>query len=270
MSVVPTGRKPMEAIWTRLIIEPVAGRVIRLLVPWPAATPNRVTVVAGLLALCSAAAFGTGHLVVGAIVFQVRFLVDCLDGRLARIRGTATAWGGALDLIADVVGITLNYAALATYLVAADAAPPLLLTAVVASNGVYVWTLSQRKSIPGGGQHDWSREAVTGTGGGGSPRARLVRFMARHGMVPTPYAVEIEACALTLAPLSVLLMPAGQTYTIAVAGLWLASVFYVVASALNVYRTWRLTSAIDLAEVRRRDRAPAPGSGEKAAPHRTR
>ncbi|WP_020576107.1 CDP-alcohol phosphatidyltransferase family protein [Actinopolymorpha alba] len=246
-----TGRKPLEAIWTRLVIDPVADRVVRLLVRRLWVTPNRVTLAAGFLAVCAAVAFGTGQLVVGAVAFQLRFLVDCLDGRLARLRGTATTWGGALDLIVDVVGITLSYAALATYVVNAGAAPPVLASAVIATSGVYMWTLTHRKSLPGGSQHDWLGEAAVegGTPASRSFRGRIVQAMARHGMVPTPYAVEVEACVLTLAPLSVLVVP-GHALAVVVACLWGATGFYVLASALNVYRTWRCADALDARHVR--------------------
>lgn len=238
-----TGSKAQEAIWTRLVIDPPADLLVRSLVRVPWVTPNRVTAVAGLLALASALSFARGWLVVGAVLFQVRFLVDCLDGRLARIRGVSTLWGASLDLVVDVVGIAVCYAALAWYVVASDAAGPALIAALVAGNGLYVWTLAHRKSLPGGAQRDWLA-AGSSAAVAPSPTAwgRYVAFMARRGMVPTPYAVELEALALTVLPLV-----AGLTGALwlAVAGLWAATAFYGVASALNVYRTWRLTSGLE-------------------------
>lgn len=248
-----SGSKSLEAIWTRLVIDPPADRLVRPLARLPWVTPNRITLAAGLLALASAAAFVTGQLVLGAVLFQLRFLVDCLDGRLARIRGTATVWGASFDLAVDVVGISLNYAALASYLVGAGDADPLLLAGIVTANGLYLWTLAHRKSLPGGGQHDWiatgSRQAELGSNA--SLWGRYVARMARWGMVPTPYAVEVEALALTLLPLGAAL--AGVSWPV-VWGLWLATAFYVVASLLNIYRTWRLASALDRERADSRER----------------
>ena len=49
----------------------------------------------------------------GAVLFEVRFLVDCLDGKVARARGLTSARGAAFDLATDVVTITLAYSAIA-------------------------------------------------------------------------------------------------------------------------------------------------------------
>lgn len=243
------GGKPLEAIWTRLVIDPPADRLIRPLAKLSWITPNRITFAAGLLALASAGAFVAGQLAFAAVLFQLRFLVDCLDGRLARIRGTATVWGASFDLAVDVVGISLNYAALASYLVSTDAADPLLIAGIVTANGLHLWTLAHRKSLPGGAQHDWletgNRQAELGERA--SLSGRYVAMMARHGMVPTPYAVEMEALALTLLPLGAALT---STEWPVVWGLWLATAFYAAASLLNIYRTWRLASALDRAAVR--------------------
>lgn len=238
-----TGSKAQEAIWTRLVIDPPAGFLVRPLARLPWVTPNRITMLAGLLALGSALSFARGWLVAGAVLFQVRFLVDCLDGRLARIRGTSTLWGASLDLAVDVAGIAVCYAALAWYVVSSGAAGPELIAALVAGNGLYVWTLAHRKSLPGGAQRDWLAEGESVTlAARPSAWGRYVAFMARRGMVPTPYAVELEALALTLLPLAAGLF--GGLWLV-VAGLWAATAFYGVASALNIYRTWRLTSGLE-------------------------
>lgn len=238
-----TGSKAQEAIWTRLVIDPPAGWLVRPLARLPWVTPNRITALAGVLALGSALSFARGWLVVGAVLFQVRFLVDCLDGRLARVRGTSTLWGASLDLVVDVGGIAVCYAALAWHVVSAGAAGPALIATLLAGNGLYVWTLAHRKSLPGGAQRDWlaAGESVSEAP---APTAwgRYVAFMARRGMVPTPYAVEVEALALTLLPLAAGIV--GEAW-FAVAGLWAATAFYGVASALNIYRTWRLTSGLE-------------------------
>jgi len=270
--------KAQDAIWTRVVIDPVADRVVPRLARIGWVTPNRVTAVAGLLAVAACWAFLSGHLVLAGVLFQLRFFVDCLDGKLARLQGTSSRWGASWDLIVDVVGITCAYAAAGHHVVATGASGPLLLAGLLVGNGLYVWTLAHRKSLPGGGQHDWVADAEryeaarrlqqagddpadgqaeeasappTGVGTGGlSLWQRYVAFMARRGMVPTPYAVEVEAFALTLVPLAAGLT--GEPALLA-AGLWCATAFYVVATLLNVYRIQRLATAWDRAPVSQED-----------------
>lgn len=263
-----SGRKPLEAIWTRLAIDPVADRLAGLLVRYPTVTPNRVTLVAGLLAVGSAAAFLGEHFLLGGLLFQLRFLVDCVDGRLARIRGAGTRWGAALDVFVDTAGVLLCFAALGTALVARDSAGPLVLSLVLLGCGLYAWTLAYRKSLPGGGPKDWlataetesemsdgrsaegsAEPAVEPSTGQSEPRSglralpgRWVRAQARRGMVPTPYAVELELLSLTLLPLT-------GWAPACVAGLWIAVAFYAAATSLNVVRIRRLTVPADVREA---------------------
>lgn len=239
-----TGTKPLEAIWTRLVIDPIADRIVARIVDVPRITPNRITLFAGVLAIGAAMAFWTGQVLLGGVLFQVRFLVDCLDGRLARVRGTATTVGASLDLVVDTLGILLCYWALTSHLAANAAASPLLPGTLVALFGAYAWTLAHRKSLPGGGQHDWLRAGAVERPSG--LRQRYVAAMARRGMVPTPYALEIETLALTLVPVvAVLLLPGAEWHLPVTLTLWCACAFYFVASILNVTRTHRLAARID-------------------------
>lgn len=245
------GTKPLEAIWTRLVIDPIADRIVARIVDVRPITPNRITAFAGVLAIGAALALLTGRVVLGGVLFQLRFLVDCLDGRLARVRGTSTTWGGALDLMVDTLGIVACYLALSSHLAVNGASSPLLPGVLAALYGTYAWTLAYRKSLPGGGQHNWlragARERPTGL------RGRYVSAMARRGMVPTPYALEVETLALTIVPVvAALVAPGDGWYGPVVAMLWLAGAFYLAASALNVVRIHRLARGIDAGRTPRR------------------
>lgn len=235
-----TGRKSLDAIWTRIAIDPVADRLAGWLRRFDRITPNRVTVLAGLLALAAAAAFLWGWYALGGVLFQLRFLVDCVDGRLARLRGTTSSWGAALDVFVDTAGVLLCFAALGSSVVAEDAAGPVLPALVLTGCGLYSWTLGYRKSLAGGGQRDWLATGASVSAGAGL-RSRWVAAMAGRGMVPTPYAVELELLTLTLLPLT------GSALA-CVLGLWIAVLFYAAATALNVLRIRRLTVRADLQE----------------------
>jgi len=244
VSDTTTGAKPLEAWWTRWVVDPVADRIVRRIAHIEWVTPNRITATAGVLVLAAAAAFATGRPVLGGLVFQLRFLVDCLDGRLARVRGAATTWGAALDVLVDTLGIAACYLALAGHLGNVGAAASWLPGVLAALYGAYAWTLAQRKALPGGGQHNWLRTsedpAPTGL------RSRYVAAMARRGVVPTPYALEVETLALTLVPvISGAVLPDAEWRTPVAFMLWCACGFYVVATALNVVRTHRLAAGID-------------------------
>lgn len=66
-------------------------------------TPDAVTLVGLGVGLAAIGAVAGGALAVGLGLFLLNRLVDGLDGALARAHGGSSAWGGMLDLVADVI-----------------------------------------------------------------------------------------------------------------------------------------------------------------------
>ncbi|MCX5068874.1 CDP-alcohol phosphatidyltransferase family protein [Micromonospora lupini] len=78
-------------------------------------TPTGVTVISVLFALAAAVLFGVGGrpaLVGGAVLLYLGFVLDCVDGQLARYTRHFSAWGGWLDTMADRAKEYLVYAGL--------------------------------------------------------------------------------------------------------------------------------------------------------------
>ncbi|MFI5926340.1 DUF5941 domain-containing protein [Micromonospora sp. NPDC051543] len=78
-------------------------------------TPTGVTVISVLFALGAAVLFGVGGrlaLVSGAVLLYLGFVLDCVDGQLARYTRHFSAWGGWLDTMADRAKEYLVYAGL--------------------------------------------------------------------------------------------------------------------------------------------------------------
>ncbi|MFD0854180.1 CDP-alcohol phosphatidyltransferase family protein, partial [Actinomadura adrarensis] len=96
--------KRRDAWWTVLLVDPVAIRITRVLANRTSITPSQITIVAFLLGLGSAACFlqgTTGYLIAGAVLYHVGFILDCCDGKIARLKGLGTPFGGWLDFMFD-------------------------------------------------------------------------------------------------------------------------------------------------------------------------
>src|SRR4051794_33002149 len=100
--------KGRDAFWTVFVVDPVVVPLVRRLVAYPRVTPNRLTLASVLLATGSAVAFAFDRLVVGAIVVQLAFWLDCMDGKLASARRQPNPLGGLFDEIADALRIAMN------------------------------------------------------------------------------------------------------------------------------------------------------------------
>jgi len=88
---------------------------------WTRITPNQVTWSALVLGLGAAACFaaggsggsgGWGWLVLGAVLYHFSFVLDCMDGKLARLTGTGSLFGEWLDFVFDRVRILVCAVAL--------------------------------------------------------------------------------------------------------------------------------------------------------------
>jgi len=92
--------------WTEYVCRPPAAIFVYLL-RGTAITPNQVTFLATFVALGSAALFvvlpGWRGAVIAACVFELSFVLDCVDGQLARIRKQASAIGHHLDFLMDEI-----------------------------------------------------------------------------------------------------------------------------------------------------------------------
>jgi len=96
--------KRRDAWWTVWLVDPLASRLVWLVAPWRWVTPNRLTTGAFVVGIGSAVAFwqGTyGWLLVGALLFHLSFVLDCMDGKVARLNGTGSVFGAWLDYVFD-------------------------------------------------------------------------------------------------------------------------------------------------------------------------
>jgi phosphatidylglycerophosphate synthase len=100
--------KSRDAWWTVVLVDPVAVHLVRWVAPYPWITPNRISVFAFVLGLGAAACFAVADpvsLVIGALLFHVAFVADCVDGKVARLNGTGTAFGAWLDYMLDRIRV---------------------------------------------------------------------------------------------------------------------------------------------------------------------
>ncbi|MGH2748840.1 MAG: CDP-alcohol phosphatidyltransferase family protein [Actinomycetota bacterium] len=101
---VPPGAKKRDYWWTVFFTDPIALPLVRLLARRKWFTPDQISVVALIMGLAVGPVFALGTrtaLVAGGVLFYVTFVVDCIDGKLARALEITSPRGAALDRISD-------------------------------------------------------------------------------------------------------------------------------------------------------------------------
>jgi phosphatidylglycerophosphate synthase len=86
---------------------PLAGVLVNVIKDW-SITPNQVTGLSALSSLFAGIAIGLAYYLpwlsaVGGVLLFISIILDCADGQLARVRGTFSEIGRALDGLADGV-----------------------------------------------------------------------------------------------------------------------------------------------------------------------
>ncbi|MCQ8194549.1 CDP-alcohol phosphatidyltransferase family protein [Streptomyces rugosispiralis] len=107
--------KKRDAWWTVMLVDPVATPLVRWIARYTRATPNQLTWGAFLVGLGSAACFAQGDwrwLLLGAVLYHVSFIFDCMDGKLARLTGTGSVFGAWLDFVFDRIRVLVCSVAL--------------------------------------------------------------------------------------------------------------------------------------------------------------
>ncbi|MEU9186790.1 CDP-alcohol phosphatidyltransferase family protein [Streptomyces sp. NPDC048484] len=102
--------KKRDAWWTVLLVDPVATPLVRLTAKYTRITPNQITWGAFLLGLVSSAFFALGDwrwLIAGAFVYHLSFILDCMDGKVARLTGQGSVFGAWLDFVFDRIRVAV-------------------------------------------------------------------------------------------------------------------------------------------------------------------
>jgi phosphatidylglycerophosphate synthase len=107
--------KSVDGFFTTFFVSPYSKYIAR----WAARrgiTPNAVTITSAVIGVLAAAAFATGERwgqIAGAVLLQVSFTTDCVDGQLARYTQNFSKFGAWLDSTFDRAKEWAVYAGLA-------------------------------------------------------------------------------------------------------------------------------------------------------------
>lgn len=220
------GAKRRDYWWTVLFTDPVALPLVRLLERRRWLSPDQVTALATFVGLAVGPAFalGTrGALVAGAILFQVSFVLDCVDGKLARALGRTGPRGAALDRISDGARRASATVGLLAWLWREGPVQDIWFGIAYAVAAYYFLELSgseapiEKTTRP--------VEAVAGT----QTRGRWAGVLARRRLLPNPGMPDVQALVFVIGPLTGLVVGA----------LVLGTVMVLAGILVSVYRRTR-------------------------------
>lgn len=109
-------RKSPDLFWNWAVCRPIAALLLSG-IHTTRVTPNQITLLSAGVAFAAAALFasvpGYAGLIAGALLLEASYVLDCADGMLARLRGTASDAGHLLDFLMDEIKAFVVLAAVA-------------------------------------------------------------------------------------------------------------------------------------------------------------
>jgi phosphatidylglycerophosphate synthase len=154
LEVYQKTRKVPDLWWNAYVCRPIAAVLVAPLAG-TRVTPNQITLASFAVAVVAAGSFaalpGYPGLIVAVLVFEASYVLDCADGMLARLRGTASAAGHLLDFLMDELKAFLVLSAVAWRLFVERGDPAFLgfglLGLVCLASGVGMTTFLRRPEI---------------------------------------------------------------------------------------------------------------------------
>lgn len=98
--------KKNDGWWATIFAAPIANRILYFFSDMKGITPNHLTLVSLLLGILASYYFfihDTKAMIFGAILIQISFIFDCMDGQLARYSNSSSNLGAWLDRVSDRV-----------------------------------------------------------------------------------------------------------------------------------------------------------------------
>lgn len=239
--------KPLDAWWTVLFVDPVATRAIPVLAGLQWVTPTRVTLLAHVLGIVSAVLFATDDLLAGGLVFEMRFVLDCIDGKLARATGRSSLSGQLLDTVGDRVVFMANVVALGW----SRASVPMII--LVGAYPLLFHLMDTRKDLRARSGSTAPIERILGGTWG--------QALARRRLLPFPTSVDVEHLLLFIGPVA---WTAGIDLLTPL--LWLTAGYFVIEASRYSASILRLAAEVDranLSAIEGRAGPPSPLAPER-------
>jgi phosphatidylglycerophosphate synthase len=100
--------------WSSFVTSPIAIAINLVVVDWPFLTPNRITVLSFVTGLMAGVLILLGepvHFIIAAFLINLSHVLDCMDGQMAKYRGTSSRFGNYFDKVTDQIKIFVWFAA---------------------------------------------------------------------------------------------------------------------------------------------------------------
>ncbi len=220
------------SIISRLFMNRISMPFIYCFANFTKVTPNQITLIGFTFGLCAALSFYKSAFILGAMLFEISYLFDCIDGRLARLTGQTTKTGDMYDHILGqfIVLILILPLICHNFLLARPFQLFLLVVFLFLSPFNYFVNYFSKYTF----SQVYSTSLITDKNKGNSPFKKVHLFLKGKGMRSTPSDVEAIHLVFVIVPLVF------ANYKLANVFIMLAILIFLFDIVLAIYRNIQL------------------------------
>jgi phosphatidylglycerophosphate synthase len=202
VAIYRASKKKQDINWfTERVARPPAAIVVYLVKSTPI-TPNQVTFLSAFVAAAACAILvalpGWAALIAFAAIFEFSFVLDCVDGQLARLRKMASPLGHLLDFLMDELKAMLVFGCVAVRLWRETADDRLLIVGIAGlfclASGIALTSFMRRPEFGAKPPTEDGQPATTG--GRRGPIGMIVSAIEWPARVVVHYPQYIWICAV--------------------------------------------------------------------------
>jgi phosphatidylglycerophosphate synthase len=155
---IPPEKKKQDGLWTRWVLRPLSIPLSALALKF-SLSANGVSYISALFSIGGGVLFSLDGFVLplwGALALNFFSVMDCVDGNIARVKGTAGPWGGWADAVMGFIAYSSVFFATGVYLYRRTLWWPFLLVAGLTSSANLLTRTAYQiyKNIEGGKAHE--------------------------------------------------------------------------------------------------------------------
>ena len=101
----------VKSWWAMIFVLPIVRRLSYLVINYTDIKPNTITLISFILIFFSAICFllaSPTYLIFGAIIFEISYILDCIDGTVARVKKIQSNIGSYFDWMTMMNGQVIN------------------------------------------------------------------------------------------------------------------------------------------------------------------
>jgi len=194
-----------DTFWTVVFTDPITIRLTQIIAKYTSITPNQISLLSAFVGLMAAAMFLKENLILGAVLWQLAYILDSTDGKLARFLSKTSKWGEFVEAVLDGLRNIACFVAIAMvlagrYSIIGVFVMVIYLELLLFYTGIVDFYFTLKRSMKRG--QDKKKINFVKSKRPFGFYYKIKAIFAKYRIIPSPTSTECEALIFVIGPLT--------------------------------------------------------------------